>query len=61
MSTKEKIKCKAIASNIKLGKYGEWNEETKDKILEEVKKEYDLTDEMCDYIVELMNENKNHG
>lgn len=57
MTTKDKIKCKAIVNNIKLGKYGEWNEDTKEQILNKVKEEYYITTEMLDYIEVLMNEN----
>lgn len=56
MSTKEKIKCKAIAIKIKNGSYGSWETE-QDNVLAAVKEEYSLTTEMIDFIVVLMNEN----
>ena len=58
MSTKDKIKCKALVIKIKNGAYGEWSEETQENILENVKNEYELSQEMLDYIIVLMNENK---
>ncbi len=59
MTTKEKIKCKAIALKIKNGVYGEFSVDRIDEIMKEVKKEYFLTKEMVDYIVTLLNENEN--
>jgi len=47
MSVKEKARCKAIVVKIRNGVL----------TLEEAKIKYNLTEEMCNYIVELLNEN----
>lgn len=53
MIKNERIRCKAIVIKIKNGDFGDW-ETNKNEILNVVKEEYNLTKEMTNYIVALM-------
>lgn len=58
MTKNEKVRCKAIVIKIKNGDFGDWNLE-KDNILNTLKEEYSLSDEMVNFIVSLIDgENK---